>query len=423
MRFSIAIILFSVMGSTFYLSATCLSEDDPKPVPQDRRSMLAALEKLKSRAPRLAMPEEAVRRLQAESSDPIVNNAMLRRLYLPEGFQAASRRQPDPSMTLDSNLGVELFWIVSRVNNCHYCLGHQEAKLAKAGLPESRLAKLDTDWSDFTREEKFAYEFTRKLTDSPQLVTDEDVRELKDLFGEAKALEIIFLVARYNSTNRWTDSTGIPQEDYRSFQSSLGEDELNRPSIVAIDRASDRPKPLGRDEWKLAMAQLAKRTCLFPLADPQVVASWSESEAASIPSHYRLLASFPVAGRSVVQQLQAVTKESRLPRHLPAVIHWVASRQDGAMYMQKVAYDELRELGWSEDAIFSLDDGSELPDSKLRSVVGFSKKLTNQPQRIADSDIQALMADYSPQQTAEIIFHVGMIAFLDRLTESARLEF
>lgn len=93
------------------------------------------------------------------------------------------------------------------------------------------------------------------------------------------------------------------------------------------------------------------------------------------------------------------------------------------MYMQKVAYDELRELGWSEDAIFSLDDGSELPDSKLRSVVGFSKKLTNQPQRIADSDIQALMADYSPQQTAEIIFHVGMIAFLDRLTESARLEF
>ncbi len=327
------------------------------------------------------------------------------------------------SMTLDSNLGVELFWIVSRVNNCHYCLGHQEAKLAKAGVSESTLAKLDTDWKDFSAEERYAFEFTKKLTDSPQSVSIADVQRLKELFGESKALEIIFLVSRYNSTNRWTDSTGIPQEDYRSFQTTLEQSELQKPSIVAVNSSEKRPELLSKEAWQVEIAKKAKRSSLFPLLEVEKVAEWTGLEGTQVPNHYRLLATFPIAGKPFVNQWQAVAKESLLPQHVPSVIAWIASRQDGAVYTQKMSFDQLRASGWSEESIFALDTGKDLPDVKLVSVVAFAKKLTIEPQKMTDDDLQSLLKDYSPQQTAEIIFHVGMSAFLNRLTESAQLPF
>ena len=60
-------------------------------------------------------------------------------------------------MTLDNKFKVQLFWIVSRANNCQYCLGHQEAKLLGAGMKEDEIAALDGDWSQFTPAEQAAY--------------------------------------------------------------------------------------------------------------------------------------------------------------------------------------------------------------------------------------------------------------------------
>src|SRR6202000_765557 len=51
-------------------------------------------------------------------------------------------RNSDPNMPLDYPFKTELFWIVSRTNNCQYCLGHQESKLLAAGLKEEEIASL-----------------------------------------------------------------------------------------------------------------------------------------------------------------------------------------------------------------------------------------------------------------------------------------
>ena len=67
-------------------------------------------------------------------------------------------------MTLDYKFKVALFWIVSRTNNCQYCLGHQESKLLRAGMTEDEIAALDFDWKQFTPAEQAAFALTRKLT-------------------------------------------------------------------------------------------------------------------------------------------------------------------------------------------------------------------------------------------------------------------
>ena len=80
---------------------------------------------------------------------------------------------------LDYPLTVSCFWIVSRGNNCHYCLGHQELQLRAGGLDDDTIASLDSDWERFEPRTKAAFAFARKLTLEPQLVDADDIADLK----------------------------------------------------------------------------------------------------------------------------------------------------------------------------------------------------------------------------------------------------
>jgi hypothetical protein len=95
----------------------------PLPVPLTRPEMKQYLEELKSRKPRIPLPELTAAeqaQLGARRSD---YEARLRDHYLPAGEARAGfgfSRDADPNMSLDYAFKTELFWIVSRVNNCHY---------------------------------------------------------------------------------------------------------------------------------------------------------------------------------------------------------------------------------------------------------------------------------------------------------------
>jgi hypothetical protein len=95
----------------------------PLAVPRTRPEMKQYLEDLKGRKPRIPLPElteEERTKLGAREAD---YEARLRAHYLPAGDVRGSfgfSREPDPNMTLDYRFKTELFWIVSRTNNCHY---------------------------------------------------------------------------------------------------------------------------------------------------------------------------------------------------------------------------------------------------------------------------------------------------------------
>src|SRR5207248_9087407 len=114
-------------------------------------------------------------------------------------------------MSLDGTFKTELFWIVSRANNCQYCLGHQEMKLAVAGLKEEEIAALDGDWSEFTPAQRAAFAFARKITVEPHRFSDADVNELRKHYTDLQILEMILSTAGNNAINRWKEGAGIPQ--------------------------------------------------------------------------------------------------------------------------------------------------------------------------------------------------------------------
>lgn len=418
--------------------------------------MLAALEALKSRTPRLPLPaaepaqetSAAATATQPSAAQPsaaqpsaagsggasglgqaVVNNARMRNYYLPTELRSsASSRQADPAMKFDNVFSVELFWIVSRVNNCHYCLGHQEVKLKAAGVTERQLFELDTNWKKFPADQQAAFAFARKLTYAPHAITSDDIDALRKHFEPERILEIAFLVGRYNSTNRWTDSLGIPQEDHREFLTSdLPEEAVKVRSEVAIEGFPARAVATDFKAWKADYERAASRESRIPLA----------KASQSSLNYERLLSTFPISGQQWIEQARRAREAGTLTAELKAKIAYVAARADRAWYMQHRARTALLKQGMSDTEIFALSTAAATEADKnsskavttqgatskdaTASALAFTHKLTASPQSMTDSDIDGLLQHYTPAQVAEIVYHVGIAAFMDRVTESAGL--
>lgn len=416
----------------------------PKGIPATRPQAKQALEALKKREARLPLPpptEEELRpRVDLDGTERrgVVNNGRMRSLYLPEelrGGRGSSRgsspRPQDPHMTLDNAFGVELFWIASRANNCHYCLGHQETKLRSAGLEESRIAALDSDWSRFTPAEQAAYALARKLTLRPDKLTDADFQAVLKHYKPLEVLEMVSLVARYNATNRWTDSLGIPQEDHREFLTETPAEFAEAVSIVAPQRIEERPALESREESLALLEKARSRQPRLPLVD-EATAQEVTGDSQDHPANWvRLLANFPVNGKGQIEAYRLAAEKGTLPAELKAQIAWTAARQDRAWYAIDQAARRLKKLSYTEDRIFALDklaataaaerSNRDEPSDAAGIVMAFTRKLTATPQAIADADIAALRKHYKDGQVAEIVYHVTQAAFFDRVTEAAAL--
>jgi alkylhydroperoxidase family enzyme len=394
----------------------------PKPIPVTRPEVKEALERLKYRTPRLPLPAPTSAEQQGREGRGLVNNGRMRSLYLPPELRSGGfTRGQDPNMKFDYAFSTELFWIVSRVNNCHYCLGHQENKLLSAGLDEEEIAALDGDWKSFSPERQAAFAFTRKLTFAPHEIGDADLESLRKHYSPREVLEIIFLVSRYNATNRWTDALGIPQEDHRSFLTATSPLFQTQPTQVAPRELAERPSLPDLGEWRAEIAEHSAREPRIPLVDEDETRRWLEwDDNQPLPLHARLLAHFPVTGRTWMEYLSAAEEKGELDRRWRAQIAWVAAREDRAWYAQSVAWQRLRRLGWSEEEIFAVQKDA-ISDPATASINGLARRLTVAPQAIVDADIAAVREHFSPQETAEIVHHITMAAFFNRLTEAAGL--
>jgi alkylhydroperoxidase family enzyme len=399
--------------------------------PATRQEMLRMLDSLKSRQARLpyTAPADAV-------EGGVVNNRALRELYLPDLFKGTDPPAGQSSATadpvVDYRFATQMFWIVSRANDCAYCLGHQEGKLKKVGVDEEGLLALDTDWMAFAEPQREAFALTRKLTLTPQLIGDGDIDALKRHFTDDQVLTILYLVGRYNATNRWTDATGIPQEGYRDFSSALSADALNRPSKVASAVAMPRRHAESFEAWEGRLADAKRRVArLKPTREVSAKAEPVEAAKAEPveATHERLLAAIPQAGPTAVRQARDAMGKGKLDSRLKEKIAFLAAFEDEAWYMQSLVLGRLGAAGVTRKQAYDLAAGdlksvaerADPVERAERAALRFARKLTVDPVQVVDGDIESLGEHYSPYQIAEIIHVVATSAMLDRFTESVGL--
>ena len=436
-RITPALLAFGLPGWALAADAPKAS-DSPQVVAPTRPEMKRLLEGSKQSRPRLPLPpptaEEVARAKDQPGRGPmggIINNARMRRLYLaPEFVSGGFSREPDPSLTLSPAFKTMFFWIVSRANNCYYCQGHQEVKLLGDGVTEDTIAALDGDWSEFTPAERAAFAFTKAVTYHPESITDADIDRLRAHYKDAQILEILLTVAGNNAMNRWTGALAIPQEDHREFLTPTAEkfqSARTKVAPIATGMACAAPIDRGpletREQVEAKLAAAKSRTARLPLVGDAEARSLLPSDWPSVPvpAWARLLLNFPRYGKERAVMHRATEEKGRLTPKLRAEIAWVCAREDRAWYALAHAKRRLTDLGLSDDAIFALGTQSDGAPDGTRAALAFARKLTVDPARITEADVEGLRKHFSDQEVAEIVFQVTESAFFDRLTEAASL--
>lgn len=129
MRFRKTALLGAALASAGWIQAAD-SVKTPNPVPLTRPLMKQALEDLKGRTPRIPLPEltDADKENLGERATSYESRLRHHYLSVTDGQRSGGTgrgtggfgRNNDPDMTLDYAFTVELFWLVSRTNNCLY---------------------------------------------------------------------------------------------------------------------------------------------------------------------------------------------------------------------------------------------------------------------------------------------------------------
>lgn len=449
------------MGTFVYFGGPAISDDPPgssvpEPVPVTRDDMKRALDASKQAVPRLPAPplteeeQDLIEWQKAEAErtgeNPrrygLANNGRMRAYYLAEyGFSLAdslertrSGESPFADSALDRSFRTMLFWIVSRGNNCTYCLGHQEAGLAARGLSDDDLAALDFDWSAFDDAHQAAFRFTRKLSFEPFAINDQDIEALRRQFTEEQVLEMVVTVAGFNATNRWTGPLRIQQDvlfqferptsaKYATAASQIAP--LDSPSLqgAVLPRSRQRPPLESAAEVRASLDAARNRTPRFALADQDATRKLIDDASSEVAAEpwARLLATLP-NGEKRIAAYQAVIDSGTLAPRTKAIIAYVAARHDRAWYAVGHAMERLKSLGFSDTQIFSLGDPDMLAAESDRAVVEFARTLTIDPALVTDADFARLRASFNDKQVAEIVYVVSQAAFFDRLTEAAGLS-
>jgi alkylhydroperoxidase family enzyme len=404
---------------------------EPKPVPATRPQLKAALEALKQRKLRIPPPTSA--NGPASVSD-----------YLPKtwggggglgGFgQSMNRTARDrsgrfPEPRSDSLFTDACFWVVSRGNNCHYCLGHQELKLRAGGLEDNTIAALDSDWTVFNPRQQAALNYARKLTLEPHRMGDEDIAALKPLFSDYEIIELSFNIALFNSVNRWTDAIGLPQERHFSAE---GEIEFTTPtdqpfqhtqSVVIPTAREPRPPLPTFEQVQQAIATTRSRAARVTLPTVQVARrDLAGAIGDRVPYAWeRALALIPVNGRSQVRTWNTMLSDDHLSPRLKAELAFITAVNNRAWYAAAHAAHRLMQLGAAPEDLTSLLNEKAESMRGIAPAWRLAAKSTTNPHLIADADITQVREHFGDAATAQIIHVICMANLFDRFTEAIGL--
>jgi alkylhydroperoxidase family enzyme len=416
------VLLAIASGSTFAQEATLAKT---KTIPTTRSELKEVLGQLKDRVPRLPVPETVPGATNPASSNVI--NGRARRYYLPESWLQAERWGNEAESKVSYELKTQCFWVVSRGNNCHYCLGHQEHKLKLAGLSDDQIGALDRDWDSLDPRTRKGVELARKMTVLPFALSDRDVATLKSDYSDAEIVELVYSIARFNSMNRWTDSMGLPQDPQMrgenvEFDTPTSTQWNQGESLVVAGADIVRPKAW---TWRECQEQLKISATRGPRV--QLVSKESAAEILQIPldeihDWHRAMATLPAAGPEMVRAWTAMLSDPELAPEIKAAICWTTARHNRAtssLAMAKAFADQLK-LTEQQIQAWDANDAKKLTPGMVQAIE-FAKKLTCDPTKITDADIARLREVFSDRQTAHAIYTAATANAMDRFTETLGL--
>jgi hypothetical protein len=261
-------------------------------------------------------------------------------------------------------------------------------------------------------------------------------------------------MAQNNSTNRWKEGVAVPQSSYTSsrrgsdpnakpepprkriYLSPTSEAFKNRITTVAPFRADEkaegtrrstvceRPQLESRAVVEKMLDAARKRTPRLPLVDEAKARALLPEDwpKATLPQWVRLLANFPVSGKSQISRLRAADERGDLKPLLKAQVSWIIARQDRAWYATGESMRRLKALGLSDEEIYKLDGNWSSYTPTERAMFTVAKNLAASPIVLTDNDVAQAVKLAGPRDVVQLITYVTNRASFNRITEAAGLR-
>ena len=453
-----AMILTAFSTTVASAQEAALKPDAPRPTPETRPALKLMLEQVKQREPRIPLPILTEEDRQELGTDAESYEQRLKYHYLGEKrAQRSWSRTADPEMSLPYDFKVQLFWIVSRVNNCHYCIGHQETKLLAAGQSEDQIAALDCNWKQFPVEHQAAFAFARKLTYAPANISDSEFEDLKQHYSDMQILEMVISVAWNNSINRWKEALAVPQNPEEggysrairdlspaeanafadlpigSYLTPTSAQFANVPSSITLETGATRAESssapsvgTSRSSKKFVqiLDQAAKRQSRLPMAseeETRVRFGELAGEQEIVPLWMRTLAVFPQEGLRRAKAILAPQAFDSLTPLQRARLSWVVGMQDRAGYVMDLAKTELENLEtWESESKKLTGDWTDY-ELKDRVLLELARDLAHSPVVLTDITVQQAVRENGPATVVQAVAHIVAQTSLVRLSEAAHL--
>ncbi len=104
--------------------------------------------------------------------------------------------------------------VVSKLNECRYCVAHHAPRLVDQGLaPETVANILEPDCPGLDEVDKLVRDYAVQVTTRPQYLRDAIFEALKKHFTEAEIVELTLRTALCGFFNRFNDALQIGMED------------------------------------------------------------------------------------------------------------------------------------------------------------------------------------------------------------------
>lgn len=103
--------------------------------------------------------------------------------------------------------------LTSKLNQCHYCVGHHTKPLMVEGLSLAAIDRLpDTDSPEFDDVDRLVVEYTIAVTNTAQRIPERIFALLRQHFTEAQIVELTLRIALCGFFNRFNDALQIDDE-------------------------------------------------------------------------------------------------------------------------------------------------------------------------------------------------------------------
>lgn len=103
--------------------------------------------------------------------------------------------------------------VVSKLNECHYCVAHHKPFLAVEGISSDGIDRLlEVDNPELDKVDRLVVEYARVAWETPNRIRDSLFERLRQHFSEAQIVELTLRITLCGFFNRFNDALQIEEE-------------------------------------------------------------------------------------------------------------------------------------------------------------------------------------------------------------------